>query len=201
MKLETPRDQSAPAVRDERDTREWALIAGIGRGDAAAFATLYKLYFEQLYRFIFKMTRRLDLIEDVINEVMLAVWQQAAGVVPRSRASTWIFGIAHYKVLQALAKAGRVMPAPDEDSSPNPASTASPEQSLENEQLFVRALEHLSPEQRSVLELVYYQELHYDEIAVMLDIPANTVKTRVFHARRKLREVWPALAGRLRPES
>lgn len=201
MKLEPPREEATTRARDERDSREWSLIAQAGTGDAAAFGVLYKLYFEQLYRFVFKMTRRLDLIEDIINEVMLAVWQQAADVVPRSRASTWIFGIAHYKVLQGLTKAGRVMPAPDEDSTPNPATVSSSEQALESDQLFVRALEHLSPEQRAVMELVYYQELHYDEIAEILDIPANTVKTRVFHARRKLREVWPALAGRLRPEN
>ncbi len=53
----------------------------------------------------------------------------------------------------------------------------------------------LSPEQRAVMELVYHHGLHYREIAQVIDCPENTVKTRVFHARRKLRSLWPELTG------
>lgn len=186
---------SAGAAAD----RDWALVRRIGQGDRAAFETLYRQYFQYLFRFIYQITRRVDLIEDVINEVMLVVWQKASVTEPLAKASTWILSIAHHKALQAVHKAGVVTGSGDGESFEQhddelPAATA------EADQLFARAMRHLPPEQRAVLELVYYHELHYHEIARVLDIPENTVKTRVFHARRKLREHWPTLVGRLAPE-
>ena len=188
-------DAETQPQRDGKDALEWALIARIGQGDHAAFSELYKAYFQYLFRFIFKTTRRLDLVEDVINEVMMAVWQQAAQAVPRSRASTWILGIAHYKALQSAAKAGVVRSVNEDIDAPENEVQGAPDSSLEANQLFARALKHLPPEQCAVLELVYHHELHYSEIAVILAVPENTVKTRVFHARRKLRELWPSLIG------
>lgn len=59
--------------------------------------------------------------------------------------------------------------------------------------LLGRALALLSPEQRAVVELTYYEGLSYPEIANLLDCPTNTVKTRMFHARKRLRETLPGL--------
>ncbi len=188
-------DNTVPKTgRPSHSDPEWELVTRIGAGDRAAFEQLYKQYFQYLYRFILQTTRRHELVEDVINEVMLAVWQQAAAAQPWSRTSTWILGIAHHKALQALTRSGiRAEGAhePSDDPSDDPRAA------FEANDLFAQALRRLAPEQRAVMELVYYHELHYDEIAQVLGVPANTVKTRVFHARRKLREHWPALNGHL----
>jgi len=180
---------------------EWLLIRRIGTGDQGALEQLYRRYYGGLYRFVLQVTRRTDTIEEVINEVMFVVWQKAATVEPRSRVSTWILGIAHYKALQSLR---RSTPSGgmsfDESSAPVPeAEGNSALQELETEELLFALMRSLSPEQRAVMELVYYHGLHYSEIAQVIDCPENTVKTRVFHARRKLRSLWPELTGRTLP--
>ncbi len=178
---------------------DWTLIAQTGRGDRPAFEALYKQYYPLLFRFVYRMTRRLDLVEDVINEVMLVIWQKAANTKPLARASTWILGIAHNKALQAIRQGGGNTEVIDDERDQIMEFGWSDDgtglNELETEDLFLRALDYLSPEQRAVLEFVYYHGLHYNEIADLMKIPENTVKTRVFHARRKLRAVWSTLAG------
>lgn len=176
---------------------DWELIRRVGTGDQAAFERLYKGYYEYLYRFVFQITRRTDCVDEVINEVMYVVWQKAATVEPRARASTWILGIAHNKALQALYRLRPVgtVALDDDDCFLQPSDDGAALRELETEELLFAALRALAPEQRAVMELVYYHGLHYSEIAEVIDCPENTVKTRVFHARRKLRSLWPRLTG------
>lgn len=200
----------APAGREQGDRgcqeqsdADWNLVRQVGMGDQAALERLYKQYYAGLYRFILQITRRIDLVEEVINDVMFVVWEKAAEAVPRSRASTWILGIAHKKALQALRR-GRNSEGVTLDESAHadldPALDLAFGE-LETEEVLFALLRALSPEQRGVLELVYYHGLHYAEIAQVIDCPENTVKTRVFHARRKLREIWPGLTGTRAPDT
>lgn len=192
-------DRGCQAQPDE----DWNLIRQVGRGDQAALERLYKQYYTGLYRFILQITRRIDYVEEIINDVMFVVWEKAAEAVPRSRASTWILGIAHNKALQALQR-GRNSEGVTLDEAAhadlNPAHDLSFRE-IETEEVLFALLRALSPEQRGVLELVYYHGLHYSEIAQVIDCPENTVKTRVFHARRKLREIWPGLTGSRAPDA
>ena len=180
------------AARD--DDGDWELIARIGRGDEQAFEVFYRRYRRYLERFVYQVTRRVELVDDVVSEVMLAVWQQAARTERLALASTWVLGIANFKSLQALRKQG-VVSGGDARSAERGDDERLAERTVEQDDLLMAALEHLSPEQRAVLELVYFNGLHYQDIARLLDCPENTVKTRIFHARRRLREVWPQLSG------
>jgi RNA polymerase sigma factor (sigma-70 family) len=199
--IERPDHTEPQAHRESEDARDWALIAKIGEGDRTAFERLYKRYFQYLFRFIYQLTRRFDMVEDVINEVMLVVWQKASTTIPLARASTWILGIAHHKALQAMTKSGVVYGSDENHRGVENHDEGTAHDVLEADDLFARALRHLAPEHRAVLELVYHHELHYNEIALILGVPENTVKTRVFHARRKLREHWPTLVGTLPPNA
>ena len=179
-----------PAGRD--DDGDWQLLERIGRGDAPAFEIFYKRYRRYLERFIYQVTRRQELVDDVISEVMLAVWQQAARTERLALASTWLLGIANFKSLQALRKLGITGGdgLGDEGGDDNLG-----QRELEQDNLLHVALRHLSPEQRAAMELVYFHGLHYQDIAKVMGCPENTVKTRIFHARRRLRDVWPQLSG------
>ena len=156
---------------------------------------LYQRYYHHLFRFIYRITRRLDLVEEIINDVMLVVWQKAGMVETKSRASTWILGIAYKKSLKSLAYLKRA----SGDVSLDEIRHALREhdetmiRQLEVENLAVIALSALAPEQRAIMELAYYQEMHYSEIAAVIGCPENTVKTRMFHARKRLRLLRPAL--------
>ena len=169
------------------------LLDRIAAGDRGAFETLYRSYYRRLFGYIFKVIRRADLVEEVVNDVLFVVWQSADRFDGRSKPSSWILGIAYRKALKALAKQGRRDSKPDARDL-EPAPIEGPESLMvrrEQAGLLGQALAELSPEQRAVVELTYFHELSYPEIAKIVDCPTNTVKTRMFHARRRLRSVLP----------
>jgi RNA polymerase sigma factor (sigma-70 family) len=174
---------------------EPALLRRVAAKDRRAFEALYHLYYRRLFGYLLKLTRRADLVEEVLNDVMLAIWKGAAGFDGRSRPSTWIFGIAYHKALKALSRRSNDQPG-NPDAGPEPVDTEEPERLAVRRELasvLGRAIGALSPEQRAVVELTYYYGLAYQEIAEIVGCPVNTVKTRMFHARRRLRQLLPEL--------
>lgn len=172
---------------------EISLLRRIGAKDRKAFEALYHRYDRRLFAFILKLTRRAEMVEEILNDVLLAIWKGAGKYDERSRPSTWIFGIAYHKAAKALARR-RIEPTGEPESEP--VDRDEPESLLARRELSTvlgRALGTLSPEQRAVVELTYYNGLSYQEIAEILGCPVNTVKTRMFHARRRLREILPSL--------
>jgi RNA polymerase sigma factor (sigma-70 family) len=180
---------------------EIQLLRRVGARDRKAFEALYHAYYRRLFAYLLKVMRRADLVEEVLNDVMLAIWKGAAGFDGRSRPSTWIFGIAYHKALKALARRSsrtlETMESADPDRGPaEPVDAEEPESLLARRELATvlgQALRALPAEQRTVVELTYYYGLPYQEIAEIMGCPVNTVKTRMFHARRRLRELLPEL--------
>jgi RNA polymerase sigma-70 factor (ECF subfamily) len=168
------------------------LVMRICESDTAAFEALYKRYYPKLFRFAFRVTRQLDQIEEIINDVMYVVWKKASSFHPESRASTWIFGIAYKKCLKSMSRRlpGEHLELEDaEDLIPGVQDSGL--QNLELEDWISVAFSKLTEDQRAVLELTYHHGLHYAEIARIMDCPENTVKTRMFHARKKIKELFP----------
>lgn len=173
---------------------ELALLRRVAAKDRKAFEALYHLYYRRLFGYLLKITRRAELVEEVLNDVMLAIWKGAAGFDGRSRPSTWIFGIAYHKALKALAR--QPQETGEEAERPEPVDREEPESLAVRRELATvlgRALGALPPDQRAVVELTYYYGLAYQEISEIVGCPVNTVKTRMFHARRRLREMLPGL--------
>ena len=169
------------------DVDEDQLFVRVKAGDMAAFAAFYKLYYPRLFRFIQRIvSHQPDTVEEVIQETLLVVWQKPESFNHSCKLSTWVFGIAYHKALQAVASHARHDHA-DVDLLPELAdSTANPAQQSETEDWLRCALAILPQEQRLVLELTFYHGLPYQDIAIILNCPENTVKTRMFHARKKL---------------
>jgi RNA polymerase sigma-70 factor, ECF subfamily len=174
---------------------ETSLLRRISARDRKAFEALYHQYYPRLFSYLLKITRRADVVEEVLNDVMLAIWKGAPGFDGRSRASTWIFGIAYHKALKALARRPRAVQEAGREA-PEPVDWDEPESLLARRELasvLGQALRALSLEQRTVVELTYFYGLPYQEIAGIMSCPVNTVKTRMFHARRRLRELLPEM--------
>ncbi len=175
---------------------EAALLRRIAAKDRRAFEALYHAYYRRLFAYLFKTVRRPELVEEVLDDVMLAVWTGAAGFNGSSRPSTWIFGIAYHKALKALARQDRHKAETEESDGEEPMTEEGPEGLLARREMadvLGRALRSLPLEQRTVVELTYFQGFAYQEIAEIMGCPVNTVKTRMFHARRRLRELLPGL--------
>ncbi|MBV8667008.1 MAG: sigma-70 family RNA polymerase sigma factor [Burkholderiaceae bacterium] len=172
------------------EVAETRLIGLIAKEDLPAFETLYRMYFPRLTRFLGRMTRSASVIEEVINDTMLVVWQKAGSFDGRSKLSTWIFAIAYRKALKAMQAFDEPVES-DFESYPD-LNAPQPEGELEQRQLQVMlagALAALPLEQRSVVCLAYYHGMDYQEIAAVMDCPVNTVKTRMFHARRRMKDM------------
>lgn len=175
------------------DATDRLLLQRMAAGDRAALATLYRNYHGRLCRFLSRLTRRSEVIEEVINDCLWIAWQKAGDFRGDSRVSTWIMGIAYRCGLKALRQHGE---EPVEDSNiPEERTPATdPEEDRELRDWLSKGLQRLSADQRVVVELVYGEGHTLDDVATIMQCPVGTVKARLFHARVKLRNVLPALA-------
>ena len=169
------------------DSVDVALLARIAEGDRNALRQLYGTYYHPLLRFICRITGRLDLAQEGVNDVMLVVWRSARAFGGRSTVSTW-------KLLAASKRwTSRIAGVPFDELIERSDARAEPSEDGELRDLLDAALRHLSAEHRAVVELTYFYGCSYEEIAAIAACPVNTVKTRMFHARAKLKQLLPAL--------
>jgi len=188
------RPAAPPAERAGGDALDAALLARVVARDLAAFEALYRAYHPRLGRFLGLMTSRRTVIEEALNDTMLVVWNRAATYNGESKVSTWIFAIAHRVALKALHRQDEALPAPESEPVCELSGPEARRSEDETRAALLRGLALLSHEQRSVLVLTYFHDLPYAEIAQIMSCPVDTVKTRVFHARRRLRAM---LSGEL----
>jgi RNA polymerase sigma-70 factor (ECF subfamily) len=166
---------------------ERELLRRISVGDRDAFRDLYLRYHRRLARFLTRLTRGREDAEEIINDTLWIVWQRAGDFRNASRVSTWIMGIAYrcaLKLIRRAATHARAMTL--EISEAEPTASDALDATLDR-QVLERGLARLPLEQRLVLEFTYYIDHSCEEIAEIMECPVNTVKTRMFHARRKLR--------------
>ena len=186
--------RSAPDAGEEQQERN--LLASIASGDRVAFDQLYRRYYPRLRDFIGRlMQHKPEAIDEVLNDTMYVVWTKSDTFRHQSRLSTWIFGIAYRKTMKFFEKESRsrLEQMPDDwvrslDDASDMASSQQLNDSLK------KALDKLSPSHRSVVELTFEYGYSYSEIAEIMGCPENTVKTRMFHARDRLRKTLETLA-------
>lgn len=192
-------DRTAVRTGEARG-REAAALKAVATGDRTAFEWLFRRYHDRVQCFVRRMIDRPDLVDEVVNDTLFAVWCSAGAFAGRSSVSTWIFGIACRRALAGIDGRGRHERLSDGDerlgelgeSSPggDPESLAVADSHVD---ALERALSTLGTERRAVVELTALGHSQ-KEIASAIDCPVGTVKTRLFHARRQLRK-HEALAG------
>lgn len=173
-----------------RATSDEMLLEKIAKGDRTAMHTLYARHNVRVYRFVLRMLRDSAASEDLVSQVFLDVWRSASQFEGRSQVSTWLLSIARFKALTALRQ--RKHEDIDQDDVMQIADHAdTPEASLDRSRTsaILRAcVAKLSPAHREIVSLVYYHEKSVEEVAQLIGIPAATVKTRMFYARKQLAE-------------
>jgi RNA polymerase sigma-70 factor (ECF subfamily) len=175
-------------------TSDEVLIGRIANGDRLAMQVLFARHHVRVFRFVVRLVRNETTAEDLISEVFLDVWRQADRFEGRSAVSTWLLAIARFKALSALRR------RPEEELDEETAGAIEdpsddPEIVLEKKDksaLIRKCLTGLSAEHREIIDLVYYHEKSVEEVAEIVGIPENTVKTRMFYARKKLAELLKA---------
>jgi RNA polymerase sigma-70 factor (ECF subfamily) len=122
--------------------------------------------------------------------VFLNVWRQAQRFEARSAVTTWLLAIARYKAIAELRR--RPAASSDEETADISDPADDPEVALQGKhrgEILRGCLAQLSPEHREIIDLVYYHEKSVQEVAEIVGIPGNTVKTRMFYARKRLSEL------------
>lgn len=179
--MEVVVDVSGPVRSDEE------LVKDASKGDTQAFRQLYGRYVGRVRGLIYQMTAQPDYIDDLTQEVFVKVFRSLSGFRAEARFSTWLFRIAVNCCQDARRQAGRRGPTGPLDKT----LAAESEETLvrlNREQLVAQALQVLTPEHRMVVILHDLQDRTQEEIATVLKLPVGTIKSRLFYARRRLRE-------------
>jgi RNA polymerase sigma-70 factor, ECF subfamily len=172
-------------------TSDEVLIGRIAGGDRLAMQVLFARHHVRVYRFVLRLVRNEAAAEDLISEVFLDVWRQAAKFEGRSAVSTWMLSMARFKALSTLRR--RTEEELDDETAGTIEDTQDdPETALAKKDkgaALRQCLERLSAEHREIVDLVYYHEKSVAEVSSIVGIPEATVKTRMFYARKKLSEL------------
>ena len=174
------------------------LLQRVAIKDKIAFETLYARFYPALTRYLTRLLRRPEMVEEVVNDTLFVVWEKAEQFQGRSKVSTWVTGIAYLKGIKSLDKL-KTMPeqhADDLSEADDVAESRDLINRLGLDEWLSHGLDRISVEQRSVIELTYFSGYSYQEIAEIMNCPVNTVKTRMFHARRRLAKLLPLLEER-----
>ncbi len=184
--------EMAVSAAQQQDLELCHLMEQVAARDEAALATLYKRMSRMIYAFSLRRLHAPEAAEEVVVETMYEVWKGAVRFGGRSMVSTWILGIARHKAIDKLRSRGmeHFEPLGDEadavaDSSPSVFDEIASRQRAAQVAL---CMESLPDEQRECLHMVFYEDAKLADIAAVQDCPENTVKTRLFHARRKMKE-------------
>jgi RNA polymerase sigma-70 factor (ECF subfamily) len=177
-----------------QSTSDEVLIGRIATGDRLAMQVLFARHHVRVYRFVLRLVRDESVAEDLISDVFLDVWRQAGRFEGRSQVSTWLLAIARFKALSALRRRSDEE-LDDETAGAIEDPSDDPEVVLDKKDKSAairKCLEKLSAEHREIIDLVYYHEKSVEEVAKIVGIPENTVKTRMFYARKRLAELLKA---------
>lgn len=183
---------SSTHVGSDKDAQRQRLIVRIANGDKAAFAALYETFAPRLYGYLRLQVTSDGDIEDVMQDTFVTVWRSASRYTGASSVDTWIFGIARHKLMDWMRAKYRQPPVllsepafmnelsltVEEDFADSVATTLSIE----------KALESLPPPYAEMFYLVYKESMSYKDIGALMGISEGTVKSRMYHAKLRLRQ-------------
>jgi len=158
------------------------LLQCLARGDEEALGELYHRYGTPIFNYLLRLIHEPKIAEDLLQEVFVAVWEGAHRFRGQAKVSTWLYRIAHHRAVDWLRRQRSVVVEEIErlpgDDDPEEAALGAWQADQVRD-----ALAQLSPDHRAVLELVFYHDLSYREVAQVVGCPVGTVKSRISHAK------------------
>lgn len=167
------------------------LLTAIADQDMQALSEFYRRHQTRVYHFLLSKLNDPFMANDLLNDTMLDVWRSAGCFEKRAKATTWLLGIANHKVLDLWRQQGRRQTSELEDSMIDESPGADIEAltlAAKDKQLLAKGMAKLSSEHREILHLVFFEELNYDDISQIIDVPEGTVKSRVYHAKKLIKQ-------------
>jgi RNA polymerase sigma-70 factor, ECF subfamily len=167
-----------------------ALVDRIAAGDAAAMRTLFTRHNDRVCRLALRIGKDATLAEDLVSEVFLEVWRNAGRFEKRSSVATWLLAITKYKTLSKIRRRR------EEESLDMAAEVVDPSRTpeaalarLQGAAAIRKCVNALTPEHRTIIDLIYYKGRSVKDVARLTGIPESTAKTRMFYARKRLSQL------------
>lgn len=177
------------------DEQHKLLLEQISTGSEPAMSELYSEFESRVYKFAYAKLSNTFEASEILNEVMMEVWKNASKFQGKSKVSTWIFGITHHKTIDLMRKKYRhdyVEAEPDlADETPHIEQAILSAQIADKVRECIKLLKQPF---RDIIHLTFFEELHYSDIAEIMDCPEGTVKSRVFHAKASLKNCLASLS-------
>jgi RNA polymerase sigma-70 factor, ECF subfamily len=170
------------------ESSDESLLAAIAQGDVAAFEALYARHWRMLLGYLIGQVGSEMLAEDVLQTVMLAVWQGAGNFRGESSVRTWLIAIARHHVLRIRQRERTPDPLPDDVQTSDPAPPDIAAQHATAATIRA-ALDNLPAAQRETLELVFFHGLTGPEVAAVMGVALGTVKSRLRRAKTALQRL------------
>ena len=177
------------------------LLGRIERADEAAFRELYRAFSRRLYAYVLRQLGDPAQAEEIVADTLYEVWRQPAKFRGDSQFSTWLIGIARNKVLMAFRS--RKPDAVHDDLADVAELVANEDPSAfdilaqqQRHEGVRHCMDKLSSDHRECVHLVFYEGMSLGEVATIQACPEGTVKTRLFHARQKLKNCLQLLLQR-----
>ncbi len=165
------------------DAAEVLLLQRVAASDGDAFEALFGSYYSRLFTFLFRLTCSHSAAEELANDVLMTLWKDAGRFRGESKVSTWVFGIAYRQALAHIRKRKfKLVPLLEHDAVDDESNAR-----LEREDWVRHGIDALPPKQKLTVLLVYFLGLSCEETAKASGVPVSTVKTRMFHARKKMK--------------
>jgi RNA polymerase sigma-70 factor (ECF subfamily) len=172
---------------DVANEQVFELLDRIASRDEAAMADLYRLYSRRVYAFVLTRIKDAAQAEELTVDTLYEVWRAPQRFRGDSRFSTWLLGIARHKLLNALRARREEHEELDEQMPCERAGAFDLLAQSQRREAVLRCLDKLPAEQRECMHLVFYEGYSLAEVAALQGCPENTVKTRLFHARQKVK--------------
>jgi RNA polymerase sigma factor (sigma-70 family) len=189
-------------VRDLEDARDREMVRRVARGDEDAFRALFRRYGPSAKALAVRVVRQLFMAEEIVQEAFLALWREPSAYrEDRGSFRAWIMSAVHHRAVDMVRReeAQRrraVAPRPDEVVAPDVGESVTEEADLADQRARVRAaLAEIPPEQREVLELMYFGGKTQSTIAEETGLPLGTVKSRTLLGMRRLRSMLVEESG------
>ncbi len=189
-------------INIEKQSKDW--LNQIAKGNESALEAFYLHYESRVYNYALSRLNQSFDAADTLNEVMMEVWKYANRFEGRSKVSTWLLGITHHKVYDRLRKRKYSSLEDDIDDSLHSLIDEQVDiehvlQGMDNEKMVKQCMNNLSNAHREALHLAFFEDLHYHEIAKIIQCAEGTVKTRVFHAKQLIKKCITNMMAEMEP--
>lgn len=167
--------------------RIFILLQQIGAGSEAAMREVYKSFSRKIYAYVLNHVKDPGAAEEIVVDTMHEVWKHPDRFRGESKFSTWVIGIARHKMFSALRARDNDHEELDEEMPSDDTGVFEALAQKQRREGVQHCMAKLSEEHRECLHLVFYEGLSLGEVAAIQRCPENTVKTRLFHARQKIK--------------